>query len=187
MTAAESILLPDEFNAATYFIDRHLQEGRSEKVAFECEGNIVTYEELSERVNRAGNALRHLSVRIEERVLLLLLDTPEFAISFFGAIKIGAVPVPVNTLLKPSDYEYLLNNSRARVAIVDDLLFSSIQAIPLNRLRYLETIVLVGGHSRSSGLSFTDLTQNSSSALEPQLTSKDDAAFWLYSSGSTGQ
>lgn len=93
----------------------------------------------------------------------------------------------MNTLLKPTDYEYLLNNSRARVAIVDDSLFSSIQAIPLNRLRYLATIVLVGGHSRSGSLSFTDLTQNSAPTLEPQLTSKDDAAFWLYSSGSTGQ
>src|SRR2546427_11822853 len=187
MNAGAPIPFPEEFNAAAYFIDRHLQEERSDKIAIECEGLCVTYRQLYEGVNRVGNGLRKLGVRIEERVLLLLLDTPEFAASFFGAIKIGAVPVPVNTLLKPTDYEYLLNNSRARVAIVDDLLFSSIQAIPLKRLRYLETIVLVGGHSRSSGLSFTDLTKNSSSALEPQLTSKDDAAFWLYSSGSTGQ
>src|SRR2546426_12659686 len=151
MTAGP-ILLPDEFNAATYFVDRHLQEGRGEKIAIEGEGATLTYRRLAERVNRVGNGLRKLGVRIEERVLLLLLDGPEFAVSFFGAIKIGAVPVPVNTLLKPTDYEYLLNNSRARVAIVDDLLFSSIQAIPLKRLRYLETIVLVGGHSRSSGL-----------------------------------
>src|ERR1700730_783276 len=179
--------LPEDFNAASYFVDRHIAEGRGQKVAIECEDRRITYSQLAELVNRVGNALRQLDVRPEERVFLLLLDTPEFAASFFGAIKIGAVPVPVNTLLKPADYEYLLNNSRARVAIVDDLLFSSIQAIPLNRLRYLETIVLVGGHARSSSLSFTDLTQNSSPALEPQLTSKDDAAFWLYSSGSTGQ
>src|SRR6266567_4867148 len=187
MTTKSPFPLPEEFNAASYFVDRHIAEGRGDKVAIECGDRHITYRQLLETVNQVGNALKKLHVRIEERVLLLLLDTPEFAASFFGAIKIGAVPVPVNTLLKPTDYEYLLNNSRARVAIVDDLLFSSIQAIPLNRLRYLETIVLVGGHSRSSGLSFTDLTQNSSSALEPQLTSKDDAAFWLYSSGSTGQ
>src|SRR5260370_1912464 len=187
MSSVAPISLPDEFNAASYFIDRHIKDGRADRVAIECGEVHVTYRQLFERVNQVGNGLRTLGVRIEERVLLLVLDTPEFAASFFGAIKIGAVPVPVNTLLKPTDYEYLLNNSRARVAIVDDLLFSSIQAIPLNRLRYLETIVLVGGHSRSSSLSFTDLTQNSSPALEPQLTSKDDAAFWLYSSGSTGQ
>jgi len=187
MSAVALISLPDEFNAASYFVDRHIAEGRDKKIAIECRDTQVTYRQLFERVNQVGNGLRKLGVRIEERVLLLLLDTPEFAASFFGAIKIGAVPVPVNTLLKPTHYEYLLNNSRARVAIVDDSLYSAIQAIPRNRLRYLQTIVLVGGHSRSSGLSFTDLTQNSSPALEPQLTSKDDAAFWLYSSGSTGQ
>src|SRR6202030_4253946 len=147
MTLAPPLILPDEFNAAVYFIDRHIAEGRGAKVAIECGDTQVTYRQLFERVNQVGNGLRKLGVRIEERVLLMLLDTPEFAASFFGAIKIGAVPVPVNTLLKPSDYEYLLNNSRSRVAIVDDSLFSSIQAIPLNRLRYLETIVLVGGHS----------------------------------------
>ncbi len=186
MGTAAPIFLPEEFNAASYFVDRHLTEGRDNKVAIQCGDTQVTYRQLFERVNQVGNGLRKLGVRIEERVLLLLLDTPEFAASFFGAIKIGAVPVPVNTLLKPADYEYLLNNSRARVAIVDDSLFSSIQSIPLNRLRYLETIVVVGGHSRSSTLSFTDLTRESSPVLEPQLTSKDDAAFWLYSSGSTG-
>src|SRR5256714_8514839 len=186
MTAAESILLPDEFNAATYFIDRHLQEGRSEKVAFECEGNIVTYEELSERVNRAGNALRHLSVRIEERVLLLLLDTPEFAASFFGAIKIGAVPVPVNTLLKPSDYKYLLNNSRARVAIVSKSLLPLIQEVPRTELQYLERIVVVGDPTSAGDINFPDFVQGGSHVLQPAPTCKDDAAFWLYSSGSTG-
>ena len=94
MTSAAPILLPDEFNATTYFIDRHLREGRGQKVAFECEGVALTYGQLVDRVNRTGNALRQLGVRVEERVLLLLLDTPEFAVSFFGAIKIGAVPVP---------------------------------------------------------------------------------------------
>src|ERR1700737_4516177 len=140
MSSVAPIFLPDEFNAASYFVDRHIKDGRADKVAIQCGEVHVTYRQLFERVNQVGNGLRRLGVRIEERVLLLLLDSPEFAASFFGAIKIGAVPVPVNTLLKPTDYEYLLNNSRARVAIVDDLLFSSIKAIPLNRLRYLETM-----------------------------------------------
>src|SRR5216683_502308 len=121
------ILLPEQFNAATYFIDRHLQEGRGEKTAIEAEGAGVSYHQLWEDVNRFGNGLRKLGVRIEERVFLLLLDGPEFAISFFGAIKIGAVPVPVNTLLQQNPPD-----------------------------------------------------------LEAEPTSKDDAAFWLYSSGSTG-
>src|SRR5438309_8950723 len=139
MNAGAPIPLPDEFNAAAYFIDRHLQEERSDKIAIECEGLRVTYRQLYEGVNRVGNGLRKLGVRIEERVFLLLLDTPEFAASFFGAIKIGAAPVPVNTLLKSADYEYLLNNSRARVAIVSDSLVAGIEAIPRQQLRYLET------------------------------------------------
>jgi benzoate-CoA ligase len=90
------------FNASEYFVDRHLQEGHGERVAIECGDERVTYAQLSERVNRFGAGLRDaLAVRMEERVLLLLPDIPEFAYCFFGAIKIGAVPVSVNTLLGP--------------------------------------------------------------------------------------
>src|SRR5579863_5319417 len=186
MTWAPPLHIPEEFNAAAYFVDRHIAEGRTGKTAIECDNRRVTYGELRELVDRLGNGLKSLGVRIEERVLLLLLDTPEFAASFFGAIKIGAVPVPVNTLLKPADYKYLLNNSRARVAIVSESLLALIDAIPRNELRYLETIV-VAGESRTGTLSFDDLTLNSPSELTAEPTNKDDAAFWLYSSGSTGQ
>jgi len=179
------VSLPQQFNAASYFVDRHLQEGRGAKVAIECGEQRVTYAELEERVNRLGNALLALGVRIEERVLLLLLDTPEFAYSFFGAIKIGAVAVPVNTMLKPDDYAYLLNDCRARVAIVHEEMLPQIHRIPADRLRYLQHIIVVG--TAPGGMhSFTNLLRNSSPHLEPALTSKDDAAFWLYSSGSTG-
>jgi acyl-coenzyme A synthetase/AMP-(fatty) acid ligase len=103
--------VPRAFNAAEYFVDRHLREGRSSRIAIECEDQRVTYSQLSDRVNRLGNALRDtLEVRMEERVLLLLPDVPEFAYCFFAAIKIGAVPVPVNTLLRPNDYEFLLRS-----------------------------------------------------------------------------
>src|SRR6266446_10163611 len=180
------ILLPEQFNAATYFIDRHLQEGRGEKIAIEAEGVLVSYRQLWESVNRFGNALRQLGVRIEERVLLLLLDGPEFAFSFFGAIKIGAVPVPVNTLLKPADYQYILNNSRARVVVVSESLYPQIQAIRSEQLRYLQHVIVAGATPTAGTLSFADLVEQNSSQLEAEITSKDDAAFWLYSSGSTG-
>src|SRR6267378_2788198 len=186
MTPVASISLPNEFNAATYFIDRHLREGKSQKVAIECEAAALTYQQLAERVNQLGNGLRQLGVRVEERVLLLLLDTPEFAVSFFGAIKIGAVPVPVNTILKPSDYQYMLNNSRACVAIVSESLCSQIHAIPKGQLRYLKRIIVVGEDPPADTLSFNQLLEQNSSELDSEPTNKDDAAFWLYSSGSTG-
>ena len=185
MSLVSPILLPDEFNAAVYFIDRHLGEGRADKVAVECGELQVTYRQLADRVNRFGNGLKSLGVRIEERVLLLLLDTPEFASCFFGAIKIGAVPAPVNTLLKADDYKYLLNNSRARVAVVSDSLLGLIQQIPRGELRYLDTIVVVGP-APDGMVSLEELLSESSSDLSPAPTRKDDAAFWLYSSGSTG-
>jgi len=186
MSWVPPIQLPDEFNAASYFVDRHIDEGRSSKPAIVCGDRAVTYGELHTRVNQLGNALRGLGSRMEERVFLLLADVPEFAISFFAALKIGAVPVPVNTLLKPSDYKYLLNNSRARVAIVNDSLVSAIRAIPRAELRYLETIVVVGS-SIDGTVSLDELMRSSSTTLEVARTSKDDTAFWLYSSGSTGQ
>src|SRR5215831_2805539 len=176
MTVVPPISLPNEFNAADYFIDRNIREGRAEKTAIECGEIKVSYGELLGSVNRLGNGLKGFGVRMEERVLLLLLDTPEFAISFFGAIKIGAVPVPVNTLLKPADYKYLLNNCRARIAIVSESLLPLIEAIPLDELRYLERIVVVGGIPSARNVTFDDLLKNNSDALEVAPTSKDDAA-----------
>jgi benzoate-CoA ligase len=181
------MVVSDEFNAATHFIDRHISDGRGKKVAIECGARQVSYQQLFEMVNQVGNCLRKLGVRIEERVFLLLFDTPEFAASFFGAVKIGAVPVPVNTLLKPADYNYLLNDSRARIAIISEGLLPLIKAIPRQSLKFLETILVVGTESWPGILNFGDALSESSSTLEAASTSKDDAAFWLYSSGSTGR
>jgi benzoate-CoA ligase family protein len=190
MNSSGAILLPDEFNASTYFVDRHLTEGRGSKIAIECGDRQITYAQLAENVNRSGNALRGLGIQMEQRVLLLLLDTPEFAFCFLGAIKIGAVPVPVNTLLRPADYEYLLNNSRARVAMVSQALLPLIAAIPNRSLRYLEKVVVVLDAETAEAppptVSYHRLLASSSPELAPAATSKDDVAFWLYSSGSTG-
>ena len=183
------IPLPQLFNVATYFVDRNILEGRAQNVAIECRDERVTYEQLFERTNRAGNALRNLGVRPEERVLLLLLDSPEFLYSFFGAIKIGAVAVPVNTQAKPHEYEYILDDCCASVAIVSEALLPQLQAIPRKNLRYLREIILVGdaNHTSASPLPrLRDLMDATSPDFTAEPTSKDDAAFWLYSSGSTG-
>ena len=176
--------LLEVFNVATYFVDRNVLEGRGDKTAIECGDERVSYRQLLERTNRAGNALLQLGVRPEERVALLLLDTPEFLYSFFGAIKIGAVAVPANTFLKPHEYEYLLNDTRARVVLVSEALLPQLQSIPRERLKYLREIVVVGGNQQHPCLA--ELMEAASPELEAEPTSKDDAAFWLYSSGSTG-
>ena len=113
----------EPLNAAAYFVDRHLEEGRAGATAIECGDRRISYGELHEQVNRLGTALRErLSVRPEERVLLLMLDSPEMIYSFFGALKIGAVPVPINTLWTAADYEFVLHDARPRVVIVTDSL-----------------------------------------------------------------
>ena len=177
--------LPETFNAATYFVDRNVLEGRAQKIAIECGDERVSYQQLLERTNRVGDALRKLGVRLEERVLLLLSDTPEFLYCFFGAMKIGAVAVPVNTLAKPHEHEYVLNDCRARVAIVSESLLSQLQMIPRDRLRHLRQVVVVGERSAPHS-TLRELMNSASPDLEAENTSKDDAAFWLYSSGSTG-
>ncbi len=179
------IEIPRDFNVAAHFVDRHMAEGRANKVVLECGDERVTYAQLFERVNRLGNGLKRLGVRREERVAMLLLDAPEFAYCFFGAIKMGAVPVPMNTLLKPHEYEYILNDCRAAVLIVSETLLPHIQAIPKDRLKYLQSI-LVFGQSASGLLQLQELMHESSPDLKPEPTNKDDAAFWMYSSGSTG-
>ena len=176
--------LPERLNAAAVFVDVHVAEGRGAKPAILCGDRTVTYQDLYEGVNRFGNALRGLGVRMEERVAILLPDTPEWVFAFFGSMKIGAVAVPMNTILLSKDYEYLLNDSRARVLVVDPSLLDRITEIRPS-LRYLEHILVTGEDVRGH-LLLKDVLQSASPALEPEDTSKDDAAFWLYSSGTTG-
>jgi benzoate-CoA ligase family protein len=187
MISAAELGLPRLFNAATHFVDRNVAESRGDAVAIECGDERVTYRELLERVNRFGSALRdRLDVRPEERVMLLLHDGPAFAYAFFGAIKIGAVAVPANTLLKPADYEYLLDDTRAVTLVVSEALFAQIQNIPRERLRRLRHVIVVGSDTSRGDMSFDDLLSRGSPTLAAEPTNRDDAAFWLYSSGSTG-
>ncbi len=190
MSTIPKIVIPDQFNATTAFLDRNLAEGRGTKTAIYFEGNAYSYAQIAELANRVGNALLDLGVDMEQRVALLLLDSPQFAAGFFGAIKIGAVPVPLNTALRPNDYVYMLNDSRARVLLVHSALWSQIQQI-LPELKYVRHIVAVGleqdGTKETARLhDFEKWTQKASAELKAAETTKDDTAFWLYSSGSTG-
>ena len=190
ITAAQ-LGVPDDFNAAGYFIDRHLIEGRGGSVAIECGDERVTYADLHERVNRFGSALRGvLGVRREERVVLLLHDCPAFTVSFFGAIKIGAVPVPVNTLWKPADIGYVLRDSSARVLVVSSELASQLENIaPADRASIVH-VVIVGEDGPWTTITvepFDRLLGGGSPTLDAVAVSRDAPAFWLYSSGSTGR
>jgi benzoate-CoA ligase family protein len=138
-------------------------------------------------VNRVGTALRdELQVRPEERILLLMLDIPEMVFAFFGAIKIGAVPIPTNTLWTPADYEFVLRDSRARVAIVSAPLYPKLADV-LPRCPWVRHVIVAGTVDDHRVLQFDRLIDAAPPYLEAAATSCDAPAFWLYSSGSTGR
>src|SRR2546421_3216210 len=110
--------LPAKFNVATWFVDRNVAQGRGTAPAFHYEDRTLTYGDVHDLVNRTGNALRELGVEQENRVLVLCQDAPEFLGAFWGAIKIGAIPIPVNTLMRGADYLYFLRDSRAKAAVI---------------------------------------------------------------------
>jgi benzoate-CoA ligase len=182
MNASEH--LPQQFNVATHFVDRNVSEGRGGQPAFFCEERVLTYADVLDLTNRTGNALRALGVAAEDRVLVLCLDAPEFLGTFWGAIKIGAVPIPVNTLLRAQDYLYFLDDSRATVAVISAPLLAEAGPV-LGRARHLKHVLVAGGAS-GAHLAYEEQVARASAHLEAASTSRDEPAFWLYSSGSTG-
>jgi benzoate-CoA ligase family protein len=174
------------FNLATYFVDRHLDEGRGDRTGLICGARTVTYAELAAQVNRVGHVLRDLGVRQEERVLLALSDGVEFVATWYGAQKIGAVTAEVYTFLPAKDLAYYLEYTRAGVVVVD--------ATTLDRMReartasrWLRTVLVVGAHDLQEGEeSFEALVAQAPDELDPAPTHPDDIALWKFTTGSTG-
>jgi benzoate-CoA ligase family protein len=175
------------YNAATTFIDDPVRNGQGDKVAIYYKNQTITYKHLQERVNQFGNVLKRLAVEMENRVLLVCYDKPEFISSFFGAIKIGAVPVPVNTNMSPSDYEYFLNDSRAKVLVIERDIWERISHLRRNFV-YLKHVLVISESAVNDPdvLDYHACIGDASDQLEAAPTGADDVAFWLYSSGSTG-
>ncbi len=176
--------LPDIYNASTTFVDENIAQGWGNLTAIYYQDQQFTYQEVFERVNQTGNALKELGIEIEHRILLVLPDSPEFAFSFFGAIKIGAVPIPVNPWMSGHDYQYLLNDSRARAIIVHESTLGEIEKIQHNA-RFLQHLIVVG-KPKGKMLSYEKLIARASTKLDAEATSRDDICFWAYTSGSTG-
>ncbi len=172
------------FNAAATFIDRHLAEGRADKVVIRTTaGDEVSYRELADRVNRCGNALIGLGTRCGDRVLMIVKDCAEFYYIFWGAIKAGLIPVPVNTLLRAGDYEYIIDDSNCSVLTYSSEYKTEVDAA-LSRLspKPAHCIPVEGSDN-----SIQSLIATASGELDPVPSSSTDECFWLYSSGSTGR
>jgi benzoate-CoA ligase family protein len=177
------ITVPEWYNASL-IVDRNLEAGREDKVAIYSDDE-VSYGELARRINRFGRALREeLGVRQEERVLLVLDDTPSFPTAFFAAMRIGAIPVPVNTLVGADEYRFYVEDSRARIVVADGKFYDKVRDA-LSGVEEPVDLVLTNGREEGAHI-LEDLLEAGDDELSPAVTHKDDAAFWLYSSGSTG-
>jgi benzoate-CoA ligase len=175
---------PERFNMAWYFLDRNLEEGRAEKVCLYHREERFTYREVQARANRFGNALRKLGIGVEDRVLLILKDRPEFAFAWFGAAKVGAVIAMVNPLLPADDYRHYFEYTRAKVAVVDESLLETLDPLR-DSFEYLRHLVVVGAPGRH--LAFDEICAGASERLHNADTHRDDPAIWLFTSGSTGK
>ena len=174
-------------NASFYFVDRHLSEGRAEKVAYveaDGAGRSMTYGELSHESAKMADFFRRHDINREDRIALLVLDQIEWPIIFWGGLKAGVIPVALNTLLSAEIYDTVLRDSRARALFVSAQLLPVVAPL-LEDNPYLSKVFVVGD-PETKYLDFaSELT--GCSEEEPVEVSSDECAFWLYSSGSTGQ
>ena len=168
---------------ASLILDANLDAGRADKIAIRtAEGEQLTYGQLAARVARVGHMLRSLGVQPEQRVLLVLDDTPAFPASFLGAMRIGAVPVPVNPLDKLDNFRHYLSDSGARVAIAD----AELMPLVTEARGDGDALLVVANGEAEGALPLEDAIGELPDELPALATHRDDPAFWLYSSGSTG-
>ncbi len=178
------IEFPEHFNMADYFLYHNIEEGRENKTCLYFRDETYTYGETVRMANRAGNALRELGLEMEDRVLIVLPDCPEFVWTWFGASRIGAVVTMVNPLLPAEDYKYYLEYTRARCAVIHESLLKNFEEATLEA-RYLRQTLVVGNeHGRF--LSFEQAVNAQAAECAPADTRRDDIAIWLFTSGSTG-
>src|ERR1700751_1375732 len=172
------------YNAVTWLLDRNVEEGRGNKLAYTDGASALTYGNLQQQSGRAANRPRRLGVRREERVAMIMLDTVDFPVVFLGAIRAGVVPVPLNTLLTTEQYAYVLADCRARVLFVSEALYPVVKDI-VGRMPDLECVIVSGKNAFGHKLMSEELARESDT-FTTVATHADEPAFWLYSSGSTG-
>lgn len=175
-------------NAAQWFVDRHVSEGRGDKVAFRetwGEARSLTYAELADHSAQAAGAFAQAQIHREERAAMFVLDQLEFPIIFWGALKSGVQPVAVNTLLSTDVYQAILEDSRASIAFISaplvDVVMPAVNASP-----FIRTVVILDAPASGDAITWDEFMAQAKPQESVSCTG-DEIAFWLYSSGSTGK
>jgi benzoate-CoA ligase family protein len=165
------------FNAAVYLLDRHVERGDGDRLALTGVGGDVTYAQLHDRVVRTAAGLRALGLQPEQRILMFMADSPQFAAVFLAALRIGAIPVPVSTMSHVDGLTELIHDARARfLAVSPEFLGTAEKAAAQSPV---PPRILAG--DELAGLARHDPPD---AAAYP--TTADSPAFWLYTSGTTG-
>ena len=177
------IRFSDIFNVAVPFIDRHLKEGRSGKVAIRTTSDEeITYQELADSVNRCGNFFKSAGLSKGDRILMVVKDCPEFFYIFWGAIKAGIIPIPINTLLRAKDYRFIIDDSECAAILYSPEYKDEVEpAIKMAENNPAHCICIQGENS-----DLVELIADHAADLDAVETKADDDCFFLYSSGSTG-
>jgi len=177
-TGIPQLEFPKSLNIAELLIDRHPAEGRGRKVAIRTFEQDVTYSDLIAEVNRFGNALKMLGLHPGDRLAMIVNDCPEFVYLFFGAIKVGVLPVPLNNLLRANDFAFIFEDSQCAAVVYSPEFAQEIEAaIAQSSWRVRHWMPL---------RSFSELAREALPELTALPTQAADDCFWLYSSGSTG-
>ncbi len=178
-TTPATISYAPVFNVAPMFIDRHIDEGRADKIVIRSTaGDTVSYGDLARNVNRAGNALLGLGIAPGARLMMMVKDSPEFFYAFWGAIKAGIVPVPINTLLRAKDYQFMIEDSGCAGLVYSSEFAGEVEPALENAGRKPDHAFLTDA--------LIELMATASDSLAVAPASADDDCFWLYSSGTTG-
>jgi hypothetical protein len=170
------------YNVVVAFVDRHIAEGRGAKVAIRTADNAITYAELAANVNRCAGGLVRLGLARGERVLMVVKDCPAFFYLFWGAIKAGIVPVPLNTLLRSSSYTFMIDDSSAAAVVYSPEFAGEVEPAIAAAARPPRYVLRTEGE----GQSLAALLAQSQPQFEAVPATAEDDCFWLYSSGSTG-
>ena len=183
-------MMQENFNAADWLIDRHVAAGDGQRIAYRYLDEAITYASLQSLTYRAARLLDHLGVGSGDRVLMVVRDEPEFPAFFLGGLRIGAVPVPVSTMLRPDDVAALAADSRAKVAVLSEPFAAYLPAIAQAGPAGMAFVtigkpadaVAVGGLQSTPWAGWTD-----DYVVDTAPTTADSIGFWLYTSGTTGR
>ncbi len=176
--------ISQRFNIGAELIERNLKAGRSQAPAIWSGGKALSYGELDALIDRVAAALLRAGVEPEQRVVFIMPDSPDLAAGYLAAMKIGAVAVPCNPLLRPADYSYFVEESRARVLITSRACIERVEPALSGQAALRRVFVAGESGERSFERWVADTPQQKVPAAA---TSRDEPAFWLWTSGSTGR